>query len=135
LVYGVQTDSQAPGTGKHTPHEEGYAFRESESVATPKDVLTEILRRAAERMLAAAVEAEVAAYLARHESALDESGQSLVVRNGYCPERTIQTGLGSVAVSRPRVDDRRVDDDGCRIEIWSKVVARELKASAAYPWC
>jgi hypothetical protein len=36
-----------------------------------------------QRMLAAALEAEVAAYLAQHESALDESGRRLVVRNGH----------------------------------------------------
>ena len=29
-----------------------------------------------------------------------------MVRNGYLPERTIQTGLGDVAVTAPRVRDR-----------------------------
>jgi transposase-like protein len=111
---------------------------ESEPVATPKDVLTEILRRGAERMLAAAVEAEVDSYLAEHEGARDESGHRLVVRNGHCPERTIQTGLGSVAVSRPRVDDRRVDEDGRRIQFTSKILPPYLRRTKSLeeliPW-
>ena len=61
-------------------------------------------------MLAAALEEEVESYLARHAKVRDESGRRLVVRNGHCPEREIQTGLGAVSVRRPRVDDRRVDD-------------------------
>ena len=51
-------------------------------------------------MLSAALEAEVESYLAQHADALDKSGRRLVVRNGHCPERAIQTGLGSLDVSR-----------------------------------
>jgi transposase-like protein len=110
----------------------------NEPVETAQDLLTEVLRNGAQRMLAAALEAEVAAYLAQHESALDESGHRLVVRNGHCPERTIQTGLGSVAVSRPRVDDRRVDEDGRRIRFTSKILPPYLRRTKSVeeliPW-
>ena len=95
---------------------------ESGPVEAPKDVLTEILRDGAQRMLAAALEAEVESYLSQHADARDEAGHHLVVRNGRCPERTIQTGLGSVEVRRPRVDDRRVDEDGRRIQFTSKIL-------------
>lgn len=111
---------------------------ESEPVETAQDLLTEVLRSGAQRMLAAALEAEVAAYLAQHESALDESGRRLVVRNGHCPERTIQTGLGSVEVRRPRVDDRRVDEDGRRIQFTSKILPPYLRRTKSVeeliPW-
>ena len=78
-------------------------------VPLPKgqDVLTEILRDGARRMLAQAVEAEVAAYVAAHDHLVDDAGRRQVVRNGHLPERTIQTGLGDIEVKQPRVHDRR----------------------------
>ena len=74
--------------------------------AAPQDALTEVLREGARQMLAAAVEAEVLAFLARHKSLSDERGRRRVVRNGYLPKRTIQTGLGDIEVKAPRVRDR-----------------------------
>ena len=74
---------------------------------TGQDVLTDLLRDGARRMLAQAVEAEVAAYVAAHEHLVDEAGRRQVVRNGHLPERTIQTGLGDIEVKQPRVHDRR----------------------------
>jgi transposase-like protein len=59
-------------------------------------------------MLQAAIEAEVSSYLSAHGALLDEAtGHRVVVRNGYQPERTIQSGLGDIRVQRPRVHDRR----------------------------
>ena len=102
-------------------------FIETEPVTGPKDVLTEVLRNGAQRMLAVALEAEVQSYLALHGDARDEVGHKLVVRNGRCPERTIQTGLGSVEVSRPRINDRRVDDEGRRIQFTSSILPPYLR--------
>ena len=102
-------------------------FSESEPVATPKDVLTEVLRSGAQRMLAAALEAEVESYLAEHADLRDESGKRLVVRNGRCAERTIQTGLGDVQVKRPRVNDRRVGADGRRFQFTSSILPPYLR--------
>ncbi len=113
-------------------------FTQNEPVEAPKDVLTEVLRSGAQRMLAAALEAEVEAYLAEHAEALDEAGKRLVVRNGRCPERTIQTGLGDVAVRRPRVDDRREDEDGSRLRFTSKILPPYLRRTKSIeeliPW-
>jgi putative transposase len=72
-----------------------------------QDVLTEVLRDGARRLLAQAVEAEVAAWVADHAHLKDESGRQQVVRNGHLPERTIQTGIGPIEVKQPRVRDRR----------------------------
>ena len=74
---------------------------------TSQDVLTDLLRDGARRMLAQAVEAEVAAYVAAHDHLVDDAGRRQVVRNGHLPERTIQTGLGDIEVKQPRVHDRR----------------------------
>jgi transposase-like protein len=57
-------------------------------------------------MLAAAVEAEVEEFLVRHQTLRDDQGRQRVVRNGYLPQRTIQTGLGDIDVKAPRVRDR-----------------------------
>ena len=71
------------------------------------DALTEVLRRGAGTLLQEAVEAEVAEVIARYQALKDERGRQRVVRNGHKPERTIQTGIGDIAVKAPRVRDRQ----------------------------
>ncbi len=75
-----------------------------------QDVLTDILRAGARRLLAEAIEAEVAAWIDDRADVRDEQGHRQVVRNGHLPERTVQTGIGPVEVQRPRVRDRRPAD-------------------------
>ncbi|QSA99094.1 IS256 family transposase [Methylococcus sp. EFPC2] len=70
------------------------------------DVLTEVLREGAQRLLASAIEAEVAAFLERYRDEKTAEGLNRMVRNGRLPGRTIQTGIGDVEVSVPRVRDR-----------------------------
>jgi len=70
------------------------------------DALTEVLRRGARELIQQAVEAEVAEAIAQFAALKDEHGRQRVVRNGYLPERGIQTGIGEVAVRAPRVRDR-----------------------------
>ena len=70
------------------------------------DALTEVLRGGARELLQQAVEAEVAEAIAQFATLKDEAGRQRVVRNGYLPERSIQTGIGAVAVRAPRVRDR-----------------------------
>jgi hypothetical protein len=50
-----------------------------------KDILTDILRQGAQKMLATAIDCEVNEYLAEHAHQLDTDGKRLVVRNGYLP--------------------------------------------------
>jgi transposase-like protein len=70
------------------------------------DPLTEVLRNGARALLAQAVEAEVSEALATHAHLTTDDGHRRLVRHGYMPERTIQTGIGPVAVRQPRVRDR-----------------------------
>src|SRR5664279_3379129 len=74
-------------------------------------LLDELVRDGARQMLAAALAAEVAAYIEQFADVLDEEGHRLVVRNGYHQERDVVTGAGSVAVTAPRVNDKRVDPE------------------------
>jgi len=66
--------------------------------STSKDVLTELLREGAQRMLATTIEAEVADWIESHADLKDTNGHRQVVRNGYLPERNITTGVGGVPV-------------------------------------
>jgi transposase-like protein len=61
-------------------------------------------------MLAAALQAEVAAYIEAHADQLDEHGRRLVVRNGFHDPREVATAAGAVRVRQPRVNDKRVDE-------------------------
>jgi putative transposase len=74
---------------------------------TSRDALTAILRSGAQRLLAEAVEAEVAEWIKSHAHVQDDAGRRQVVRNGHLPKRSILTGIGAVEVEQPRVLDRR----------------------------
>ena len=92
-----------------------------------KDVLTEILRDGAQKMLAKAIDAEVETYVAEHAHERDGEGHRLVVRNGSAPRRELQTGLGAISVQQPRVNDKRVDENGQRMRFTSKILPPYLR--------
>ena len=103
-----------------------------------RDVLTEVLRKGAQEMLVTAIEAEVDEYIEEHVSLRDESGRRLVVRNGYMPQREIQTPIGKIEVQKPRVNDKRVDEEGHRIRFTSKILPPYLRKTKSLeeliPW-
>ena len=78
-------------------------------------------------MLVAAIEAEVAGYIETHKQEVDEDGHRLVVRNGRKKARQIETGVGRIEVRQPRVDDRRVDEEGDRRRFTSKILPPYLR--------
>jgi putative transposase len=89
--------------------------------------LDEIVREGARRMLAAALEDEVAAYIAAHAAERDEDGRRLVVRNGHARPRQVTTAAGAVGVTAPRVNDKRTD----------RATGKRMRFSSAVlpPWC
>src|SRR6187549_3332769 len=67
------------------------------SIPVPEpDLLTQVLRQGAQRMLAQAIEVEAVEWTERHSHVRDEQGHRQVVRNGYLPERKLVTGLGEI---------------------------------------
>jgi len=76
------------------------------NVGPVADALTDVLRAGAQRLLAAAIEAEVHEFLQRYQGEKTAEGLQRLVRNGRLPMRTIQTGIGGIEVSMPRVRDR-----------------------------
>jgi len=73
-------------------------------------LLDDLVRDGARQMLAAALQAEVAAYVDTHRGEVDEAGHRLVVRNGSHAAREVTTTAGAVPVRAPRVNDKRVDE-------------------------
>src|SRR3954467_3885057 len=78
--------------------------------AGSSSVLDELVREGARRMLAAALEAEVAAYVDAHAGEVDEHGRGVGARNGRGEPREVMTAAGAVEVVAPRVNDKRVDE-------------------------
>ncbi|GGA83194.1 IS256 family transposase [Nitratireductor aestuarii] len=76
------------------------------------DPLTSVLREGARRLLAQAVEAEAAAFLAAMSEERLADGRARVVRHGHGPERIIQTGIGPVPVKRAKLRDRAAEASG-----------------------
>lgn len=88
------------------------------------DPLTAILRAGARRLLEQAIEAEVESFLASMKDVTLPDGRERVVRHGYGPERTIQTGIGPVPVRRAKVRDRGGAEAGERVRFTSAILPR-----------
>jgi putative transposase len=88
------------------------------------DPLTEVLRAGARRLLAQAVELEAEAFLADLQDLRLPDGRARVVRHGHGPERPIQTGIGSVPVSRVRIRDRGATGEADRVRFSSSILPK-----------
>jgi transposase-like protein len=95
-------------------------------VSIADDPLLTVLREGARRMLTQAIEAEVEGFIAGCAGLVDEQGRRRVVRNGHGPERTLQTGIGPIAVRRPKVRDRGASHSA-RIRFTSAVLPAYLR--------
>ena len=71
----------------------------------PENPLQQLLKKGAQQLLAQAIEAELQILL-EHYAELTVDNKQAVVRNGYLPERNLQTGLGDIEVKVPKVRDR-----------------------------
>lgn len=91
--------------------------------------LDELARLGAQRMLKAALEAEVSAYVAAHQEEREAQGRALVVRHGHARGRKVTIGSGTLTVQAPRVDDRRVDEAGERQRFRSRILPPYMRRS------
>jgi len=105
---------------------ENNAEREGEDSGS---VLDELAREGARRMLAKALETEVASYVAGAAGERDAEGHALVVRNGKGRPRKLTLGAGTVEVRAPRVNDRRVDEQGERRRFTSQILPPYMRRS------
>jgi transposase-like protein len=88
-----------------------------------------IAREGARKLFQAALEAEVEEHLSRYEQLKDGEGHQAVVRNGHAPRRLILTGVGPVAVRRPRIDEREAKGQGGHTRFTSSILPRFLRRS------
>ena len=99
-----------------------------------EDALTELLRTGSRKLIAEAVEAELSALLDHYAQLKTADGRAAVVRNGYLPEREIQTGIGAVKVKVPKVRDR----SGAGIKFNSRLLPPYLRRTESLdellPW-
>ena len=94
------------------------------------DPLTEIAREGARQMLAAALRAEAASFVAQFEDERLPDGRHRVVRHGAGPERMIQTGIGPIPVQRPKVRDRAAGvPDARKIRFSSTILPKWARRS------
>ena len=102
-----------------------------------KSPLDELVREGARRMLQAAIDAEVEAFIAVHDHRRDQQGRRLVVKNGSLPEREILTGAGSIAVRQGRIRDNTSDPEQ-RVAFTPSVLPAYLRKTQAIeeliPW-
>lgn len=91
--------------------------------------LDELAREGARRMIATALDVEVDQYVAALMGEVDENGRRLVVRNGRARERGVTVGSGTVALRAPRVNDKRVDENGERRRFSSKILPAYARRS------
>jgi transposase-like protein len=98
------------------------------------DLLTELLRAGAQKLICQAVEGELEELLARHAERRTADGHAGVVRNGYLPERELQTGVGPVTVRVPKVRARTGDPVTFRSALVPPYVRKTKSLQAALPW-
>jgi len=101
-------------------------FRQADSIG---DLLTEIAREGARRMLAEALRAEVDAFVAGFADETLPDGRQRVVRHGHAPSRSIQTGIGPIEVTRAKVRDRAAVPSEEKIRFTSAILPRWARRS------
>jgi putative transposase len=74
-----------------------------ESTESFNDALSELVRQGARQIIAQAVETELQEFLVHYQDLKDDQGHQAIVRNGYLPQRTVMTGVGSVDIQVPKV--------------------------------
>jgi putative transposase len=101
-----------------------------------KDLLTDILQKGSQRLLAIAVEAEIEGCIDFYKDLKDDLGRQRIIRNGYNPEREIQTGIGQIKVKVPRSRDRQPDGEPIRFtsSILPPYLRRTRSIEELLPW-
>lgn len=99
-----------------------------------QDVLTEVLRKGAQQMLKTAIEIEIQTFIEQHQDKVTENGLQQVVKNGYLPARTIQTGIGDIEVEVPRTRDRGGEGITFHSALLPPYLKRTRQMDELIPW-
>jgi len=101
-----------------------------------KDYLTEILQAGCQKILSSALEAEITDFIEHYKELRDANSRQRIVRNGYLPEREIQTGVGQIKARVPRSRDRQVDGSSIRFSstLLPPYLRRSRSIDELLPW-
>ncbi len=99
-----------------------------------RDPLTDMLRAGAQRLIQQAVEAELQELLVLHAGTRTSAGTAGVVRNGYLPQRELQTSLGPVPVKIPKVRSKTGEAVTFRSALVPPYIRKTRTLEAALPW-
>jgi len=99
-----------------------------------RDLLTDMLRTSAQQLIQQAVEAELQGLLGLHANTRTPQGTAGVVRNGYLPERELQTSLGPVPVRIPKVRSKTGEAVTFRSALVPPYIRKTRTLEAALPW-
>jgi len=102
--------------------------------AAMPDPLTDLLRSGARKLIEEAVEVEMQELLAKYSDRRTVTGHRAVVRNGYLPERELQTGVGPVTVRVPKVRSRAGEPVVFQSALVPPYVRKTRSLAAALPW-
>lgn len=107
---------------------------EIEPQSDANDALTGLLRQGARDLIHRAVQAELTEFLEAFETRRLNDGRQAVVRNGYHPERQIQTGIGPVTVQVPKVRSKDGEPVLFRSALVPPYVRKSRSLETALPW-
>ena len=93
-----------------------------------------LVRQGAREIIRQAIEAEIEAFTASYANVVTQEGRQTVVRNGYLPERDIQTAAGPISVRVPKVRDRSGSGIKFNSQLAPPWVRRSPAISVALPW-
>ena len=105
-----------------------------EKPAEFSDPIHDLIRSGARQLIQSAIEAELQTLLDQYQDVSAESGQAAVVRNGYLPERELQTGIGPVPVKIPKIRSRTGEPITFRSALVPPYVRKIRSLEAALPW-
>ena len=98
------------GERMDTPMKNDEPISKKNQVKEEGSLLEDIIKEGARKLLQAAIENEVSAYIDLFKEVKDDKGRRMVVRHGSLPERSILTGIGPIPVKQPRVRDKREEE-------------------------
>jgi putative transposase len=98
------------------------------------DAFTAMLRSGAQELIRQAVDAELQDLLASHAARITDEGRAAVVRNGYLPERQLQTSIGPVTVKIPKVRAKTGEPVTFRSALVPPYIRKTKTLEAALPW-
>ena len=104
------------------------------SLPEVNDMLTETIRQGAQTLLSTAIELEVKQFIEKYAHVKDDEGRRLVVKNGFLPERTVQTGIGQVPVKMPRVRNNSDQEIQFHSSLLPPYLKRAKSIEELVPW-